>query len=157
MPEVKRAKNQGEECQDSECKFCSGTCCYGMRNQAGCYMQDKDKHDDMMQSHLALTMLKARKQFEPDLKDDEKDAIKKVDVILDKQFRFIFRGHEYTVSDSARVQSQCPHCGLDTKDGTNWSIESDAYIGTYKDGKNIMRCFECPECSEKFFYHDVRV
>ena len=77
-----------------------------------------------------------------------------------KSYHFIFKGHEYTVVDSARHQGRCPHCDNKAKDGFMYDAYEDkeAFIGYYKvDEDNYILCFECPKCFEKFYYHMPKV
>jgi hypothetical protein len=149
----KIAEKHLEKCNNKKCKFsCGGKkCCFGLRNSAGCYMTNPEKMEEHMNNVYNLRM-----QYEIRSRTGDKESADILKQLETKQFTFVFKGHEYTVNDSARNQSECPHCGNQTGDGSIWSIESEAYIGVYVNKKDIMRCFECPKCFEKFFYHDVR-
>lgn len=72
-----------------------------------------------------------------------------------KQFNFVFKGHEYRFKDSARDQGRCPHCEQKAKESMwNKDKDKDSFIGTYHFGEQFYaECFECPSCHEKFFYH----
>lgn len=71
-----------------------------------------------------------------------------------KVYDFIFKGHHYTFNDAARHQGMCPHCGMNSPDGSFWQESDKAFIGKAKLGSIMYaRCFECPNCFNKFFYH----
>ena len=160
-----RAKRHLDPCNDPDCKFVmSGICAYGMRDQAGCYMEDPEKHEKLMNSQSGLIMAQSRLKYQEtdygnvkphthtfkEQSEETKIAIKTIDKIVGKNFHFVFKGHEYTLTDSARDQSCCPHCGHQSDDGRCWSKKDKAYIGTHEGAV----CFECPNCFEKFFYHE---
>jgi len=150
---VIRAKEHLDKCTE-KCDYNpSGICAYGYRNRAGCYLDNQEKHEDLMRSQSFLTMQREKIKYLE--REDDSLALEELDRIINKSFRFVFKGHEYTLRDSARVQSQCPHCGHNSAGGRCWSEDDEGYIGTYKTGKEKMLCFECPECFEKFFYHGV--
>ena len=149
MVTPKRASEHMGKCDDKECKFSSkGTaCCFGLRERVGCYMEHPEAVESQMRAISALTM---QSQFARYRGDDE--GAKLLEKIASKPFHFQFQGHEYTVSDSARNQSECPHCGAESP-GYCWSKDDKAFIGQKKVGDEVCYCFECPKCFEKFFYH----
>lgn len=91
--------------------------------------------------------------------DEEREAAESILIShVNKQYSFVFEGHEYTFDDSARNQSQCPHCGKKSSDGFAWSNidDKESYIGTKDFGNgNLALCFQCPDCHEKFYYHST--
>lgn len=147
---MKRANNHLEVCEDMTCKYnMSGECCYGGRNSLGCYIlmsADTREWEEFKTIKLAMAEM---------LEEDE-DKKRRLGKYLRKNYRFVYRGHEYTVEDSARCQDECPHCGHKkphTDSTVFWDEEDEGYIGTYTDGRDEIRCFECQRCFEKFFYH----
>jgi hypothetical protein len=75
----------------------------------------------------------------------------------DTQYSFVFNGHQYTYSDSARNQSACPHCDTNSPDCRMWSDKNPAFIGRHDFGTGIYaNCFTCPKCHKNFYYHTTR-
>ena len=74
--------------------------------------------------------------------------------LIFKPYTFIFKGHEYVSTESARNQGECPHCGHRAKDKFFFTVKDEGYIG-YKetDEENCVVCFQCPVCLGHFFYH----
>lgn len=77
-----------------------------------------------------------------------------------KVYNFVFKGHNYIPSDRADNQGMCPHCSCQAPDNFMFDAKRDKelFIGYYKvDEMNCIACFECPECFEKFYYHQERI
>jgi len=149
-----KAKRQMDFCGDDYryCKFnMSNKCCFGLRNGYGCFFDNPKIMDEMLQTgmNMRLNALGSGVGHAVDLVDDM--TIKKI-------FDFVFRGHHYTIKDSARNQSECPHCSYNSK-GDIFKPDTDkkAFIGVHKiSDKQYIYCFECPKCFNKFFYHNSR-
>lgn len=71
---------------------------------------------------------------------------------------FDYNGHTYTALDSARIQSECPHCGKRSningcihpiKDKNEFKFLGFAQTSC---GDNAI-CYECLSCYEKFWFH----
>ena len=151
---MKRAKRHLEICEDLHCRFIGHThkddnpvCCFGLRNSTGCCQEDDavmDRADEIR--HTAMQAMLGMKTQKGEHITHYNDAIR-------KKFEFVFNGHHYKASDSARNQSRCPHCDkrAEGQVGSLWSKKSKAYIGCYN--KEIY-CFECPSCFKKFYYHN---
>ena len=89
-------------------------------------------------------------------KDKEKKKINNdiINTFAIKIYSFVFKDHQYIFNDSARNQTECPHCGCNAPDGSFWRVIDKGYIGYCDFGtKEVAVCFECPECFEKFYYH----
>jgi len=137
-----------DDCNDTDCKFChSNKCMFGVRQQAGCYMEvDKEIMDQYLNGLIKMRMAEEQLKFEGDI-----EASNILKDMRNKQYGFIYKGHEYTVADSARNQGLCPHCNLKAPDDEFWQITDEGYIGFNKEIGT--HCFECPRCFDKFYYH----
>ena len=156
LKEQKKQKKKGKKHLDfcgnkySHCKFNSrNSCCFGMRNNYGCYLDNPD----LIQKRI-ITDTNLRLDA---LMSGESHAVELIDEItIKKVFEFIFKGHHYTINDSARNQSECPQCEHKSK-GYIWNKKDDkkAFIGIKEiNKKQYIHCFECPKCFKKFFYHN---
>jgi hypothetical protein len=98
-----------------------------------------------------------------ELPGDVKPPIKYADEIEKtfrgkKTFNFVYKGHEYTYNDSARNQSECPHCGASNgdirlidpiRDGDDF-----AFMGYKRLNEDTYAvCFHCQNCFNYLFYH----
>lgn len=149
---MKRADKHMDACEDDGCKFCHLVdglvrCCFGMRDTMGCIMEDpavQDRCNDLM----GLVSTAARVGSSDGVKD-------LIDRRKEKVFNFVFNGHNYTASDSARNQNTCPHCGYYNPSGFMFK-EDDVgvkFLGTKNFGTHTAECFECKNCFNKFFFH----
>ncbi len=156
-----RASGNNEPC-DEECKFNrTGTCLFGPMRQYGCYLEigevglDKLTSREMVYNNMRTGVMMA--SMESGDVEEAREELSLIETMRSTQFGFVFKGHDYTICDAARNQGRCPHCGKQSSDGFMWDDANDreAYVGKYSFGSgNIARCFECPKCFEKFFYHD---
>jgi len=157
----------------SSCKYqTDGKCCFSRRKDWGCFLDNPEK----LNSQIDFNMLVRKQEFiysfygnnRPSKKTQEMSKIKcktlekhsfNISNELDKKvYDFIFKEHHYTINDSARNQSECPHCGYKSN-GDMWDKIEDkkAFIGIKKiSDKQFLYCFECPNCFEKLFYHRGR-
>jgi hypothetical protein len=147
----KRAKFCQDTCGNSDCRYCSGhKCCFGMISQWGCYANNESKID----KQIDFTVFMRRGA----LASNQSHAFDLVnDMTIAKVFDFDFENHHYTINDSARNQSECPHCGERSK-GVMWNNKEDkeSFLGTKELArKQFAWCFECPKCFKKFFYHNT--
>ncbi len=149
---AKIAEKQGNKCLEENCKFStSKVCSFGMRNNWGCYLGSDVK--EKFNTFKATSMSVGRQGM---------DGINFVKSEAQKMFNFVYKGHNYTIKDSARNQGQCPHCDYEAPNNF-WKPDNKAFIGHKIFGKklNILgkqekayaACFECPKCFKKFFYH----
>ncbi|MCK4668297.1 hypothetical protein KAU33_16210 [Candidatus Dependentiae bacterium] len=151
---MKHADKHLDECEDEECKFCQpikgrNRCCFGMRDTMGCIMEDpavQDRCNDL----LGIVSRAA----EVGANDNVMDLINRR---KEKIFNFVFKGHNYTASDSARNQNTCPHCGYRNPSGLMFRRNDPGvvFIGTKDFGGHTAECFECGNCFKKFYYHFV--
>jgi len=149
---MKRARAHLEVCEDIDCSFCHQhdgylRCCFGMRNNYGCINEDpsvKERCDELV--GIVSQGIKVG------IDDEVVDIINRQ---KEKVFCFVFNGHEYTASDSARNQSMCPHCGYKNPSGLMFRNGDNGvrFIGVKTFGKETAECFECESCYKKFFYH----
>lgn len=87
---------------------------------------------------------------DPEMKKASNELIKS---FANKEYSFVFKGHNYTYNDSARNQGRCPHCDAKSKNYI-WDKKDEGYLGYHDFGGNqVAVCFECPECFENFYYH----
>lgn len=143
-----RAKKHLDYCGDTDCRFClEGKCCFGGRTKQGC-VQDTPELEMHLDTLLAIANI-------PELASHGE-----LQRQAGKQFNFMFEGHEYTYADSARDQTECPHCGARSVKGHMIdSIKDDeagtfAFLGFKKlDENQYVLCFECLTCFKHLFYH----
>ena len=117
-----------------------------MRNKFGCYLDSPVDHDVMQNEMIYINRAQMADRF---------DAIKKkvhasqlIKNIANRQFDFVFKGHHYTIRDSARDQGECPHCGKRSI-GNMYEFIDDGFIGWKKiDKLQSVLCFECSNCFE---------
>jgi len=149
---MEHADKHLDECEDEGCDFCHTVdgfqrCCFGMRNTMGCIMDDpavQDRCNELM--GIVSTAAQGGADEETmDLINRRKEKI----------FNFVFEGHNYTASDSARNQSTCPQCGYHNPSGMMFRKDDPAvlFIGTKDFGSHTAECFECGNCFKKFYYH----
>jgi hypothetical protein len=145
----RKAKKNGGKCKE-ECQFNPhGTCIFGMRDKWGCWVETEGIESKMNE----LVALRSTRERAGVMPGSEEERIFN-GATVDKIFNFIFEGHEYVLSDSARNQGECPHCGEQAPDGKFWQTKDKGYIGYKKlADEQFAYCFECPSCHEKFFYH----
>lgn len=153
-----RAPKHLGECEDTSCKFCHPlgedqilSCCYGLRNTMGCRMEDVsicDREQELSALAMAAAITTSEDEDYHHVKDLAERRMRKV-------FNFVFEGHEYRASDSARAQNTCPHCGITTKDKRMFRDNSKeaTYIGSVDFDSHTAECFECNTCFSKFFFH----
>lgn len=157
---MKRATEHLGDCEDTNCPFCTPKnipnstkegpghmCCNGMRN-IGCD-QIPNKDAELRKEEILLL---AKMEGE----DIANEYIKNLaERRQSKAFNFVFQGHEYTASDSARTQNACPHCGNSNPSGLMFSEHSPnvTFLGEKYFGDHTAQCFSCNICHEKFFYH----
>lgn len=151
---MNRADKRSDKCEDVECKFCHVVdglqrCCFGMRNNYGCINEDpsvKERCDELL-GIVSTVSKNGATENGMDLINRRKDKV----------FNFVFKGHHYTASDSARNQSTCPHCGYHNPSGLMFRKDDPGvvFIGTKGFGNHTAECFECGECYNKFYYHYV--
>lgn len=151
---MKRAKKHLDECEDNECEFCCvmddlKCCCFGMRNNYGCVNEDVSVRQRCNElSEIVMNVSKV---------GIDKDGIDFINSRKNKVFDFVFEGHHYTASDSARDQSECPHCGYRNPSGLMFREDSPGvvFIGTKDFESHTTKCFECAKCYGKFYCHYV--
>ena len=149
---MKRADKHMDACEDDDCKFCHVVdglqrCCFGMRNNYGCIATDpevQERCNELM--GIVSTSVRV---------GADTDSMDLINRRKDKVFNFIFKGHEYTASDSARNQSTCPHCEYHNLSGRMFDKDSEGvlFIGTKDFGNHTAECFECGSCFKRFFFH----
>ena len=150
---TKRAKQHLEPCNDTECRYSQkpieykeNVCCFGARTNKGC-IRETPELEENLDVLLALASMPVESKF--------------LDTQIRKQFHFVYKGHEYTYKDSARLQNQCPHCDKYSISNNMVDPIKDDEAGTFKfigfkqtaDDECVV-CFECQECFEKLFYHE---
>ena len=157
----------------SSCKYqTGGKCCFSKRKEWGCFMDNPEKIDSQINFNMTVRKQEFIDSFcgnnRPSKLTQEISGIKckplekhsfDLSNELDKKvYDFIFKEHHYTINDSARNQSKCPHCDYDSR-GSMWDRKEDKkdFIGINKISDNqFLYCFECPNCFGKFFYHSTR-
>lgn len=140
-----RAKYHLDPCGDMTCQYSrTGICSFSGRNTQGCVKESRE-----LQLYLdSLAVLPSSPEYF--------DLLTK---LVNKQFSFVFQGHEYTFEDSARDQSECPHCGQKAVSGMIHPVDDNksgnfAFIGIKKLAEDQHAvCFECLKCLNKLFYH----
>ena len=158
---------------ESKCKYCAedNRCLYSrfigykaghtyMSHEGGeCYFNNHQEEEEssLLDSDNLLESLQRQANIRigcalAEGKDKvSKDLAKK---FLNKKYDFIFKGHQFTLKDSARDQTRCPHCNERSSDGNLWKITDKSFIGKHKlNDIEYALCFECPKCFEKFYYH----
>lgn len=140
-----RAKKHLESCLDTDCKYCrTQRCVFGLRDTAGCIRETPE-----LETHLEE--IEALGSFG----DSAKTIIQYKET---KVYSFELEGHQYTYIDSARNQSECPHCGktIYRIDCISPIEDKDKFyfVGVKQLAENqVAMCFQCLECGEYFFYH----
>jgi len=154
---ILRADAHLGRCDDAACSMCTeietgkGTvCCFGPRNKIGCKQIDEGVEEKMEELTALTDILTKADTIESYTKMREV-----VDTIASRVCTFVYNGHEYSIRDGAKNQSECPHCGNREIGNTAFHRVSKkaTYLGTVWFGDHGARCFECSACFEKFFYH----
>jgi len=134
------------ECEGGECYFDN----YGEKEQALSELNiDSDIFMESMQrqANIRIGCMLAEGKDKV-----SKDLAKK---FLNKQYDFLYKGHQYTINDSARNQSECPHCSERSPDRYAWKLTDKGFIGKHNlNDIEYALCFECPKCFKKFYYHN---
>ena len=141
-----RAKRHLDPCGDDECRYCQkNMCCLGGRNTKGCIQAEPDLAMQVEASVIVASRM-----------DDPAEMRK----IMSKQYVFMFKGHEYTFSDSARNQGRCPECDKESISGRMIELIEDDEAGTFTfigikqlSESEYAVCYECLDCFTKFYYH----
>jgi hypothetical protein len=121
-----------------------------MRNTAGCIGDTPELEQHIYEVDALSGLLTSR----PD-----PVARKTVEEKCTKVYEFYFQQHQYTYIDSARSQSECPHCGATAGDEFGFidpikDKDKFYFEGIKKLGEDqVAFCFVCLSCGEHFFYH----
>jgi len=157
MKNLEIATNHLGRCEVKDCKFnllsddkTFRICAFGMRETFGCYYKE-DAVKVRVDEIKALIKLGVQR-------GDAADVPEMLDrMVLGKTYYFLFKGHEYTISDSARDQRCCPHCGFRNSRGDFWKRRDKEFVGAVKAERGVLMCFECSNCFKKFYYHSETI
>ncbi len=149
------AKKKGNKCIATDCEFNKDDkCLFGMRNNWGCFLIEKEVQEKFSEFKMQ-TMSIGIQGIE---------GKKYMDAQAQKIFNFKHKGHNYTLSESARNQGECPHCSEQAPSDNFWKKGDKGYLGHKDFGKQLgilgkmensyAVCFKCPKCNKHFFYHN---